>query len=103
MSTNTFSRIAAKGGAGAVIAFALAVSACGIDRHPAPDLAGPSGHALSLSLAATPDALPRDGSSQATITVVARDQVGEPVPGLRLIVGVSPEATVASPADIVTD
>lgn len=65
---------------------ALTVSACGVDKQSAPALAGPSGFALSLSISAAPQILPRDGSSTSTISIVARDATGAPKPNQRLLV-----------------
>ena len=58
---------------------ALAVSACTVDKQEAPLLAGPSGFALSLTVSAEPQILPRDGSSMSTIRIVARDASGSPL------------------------
>ena len=63
---------------------ALAVSACTVDKQEAPSLAGPSGFALSLTVSAAPQVLPRDGSSMATIRMVAREANGNPKSKQRL-------------------
>src|SRR5688500_14661808 len=70
--------------AGTLLTLALAACACGLDRQTAPSLVGPSGHALSLTLSASPDILPRDGSSQASVTVTAYDADGSPKRDLTL-------------------
>jgi PKD repeat protein len=63
---------------------ALAVSACTVDKQEAPSLAGPSGFALSLTVSAAPQVLPRDGSSMSTIKIVAREASGAPKANQRL-------------------
>jgi PKD repeat protein len=57
---------------------ALAVSACTVDKQEAPSLAGPSGFALSLTVSAAPQVLPRDGSSTSKINMVVREANGQP-------------------------
>lgn len=64
----------------AVVA-AVTVGACAIGKTPAPSLSGPSELALSVTLSASPDHLPRDGSSQSVVTVSAVDVAGKPVAG----------------------
>ncbi len=54
-------------------------AACTVKNTPAPALSGPSELALSLTLAATPDILTQDGSSQSQVIVVARDASGKAV------------------------
>lgn len=58
----------------------IAAVSCTVNEQPQPGLTGPSEFGLSLALTATPDVLVRDGTSQATIQVVARDPAGQPVP-----------------------
>jgi PKD repeat protein len=65
---------------GAVLA--LVSSACTVSSTNIPPLAGPSEFALSFALTATPDSILQDGSSQASITVTARDVNAKSVPGL---------------------
>jgi hypothetical protein len=69
---------------------------CMMQDQTAPNLAGPSGFGLSLTMAANPTVLPRDGSSQATITIVARDESGQPKPNVPLEVSVSPSTPVVA-------
>jgi PKD repeat protein len=63
----------------AIMSVALFASACAVDKQEAPALAGPSGFALSLTVSADPQILPRDGSSMSTIRIVARDASGSPL------------------------
>ena len=52
-------------------------------------------------LSATPDRLPRDGSSQSVITVTVRDEASRPVAGQRL--NVSSSVGTLSATDVVTN
>ena len=78
----------------------LLAAACSLENGAAPALTGPSGFALSVALTATPDQLPRDGSSQSTIGVEVRDASGNPVAGQRL--AVSSNIGAVSTSDVVT-
>lgn len=68
-----------------------------------PALIGPSELALSVTLTATPDVLPRDGSSQSVVTLTVRDAQGRPVAGQRLTLGVSPSTAALSESQVTTD
>jgi PKD repeat protein len=59
-------------------------AACSVKDTPAPALSGPSELALSLTMAATPDILSLDGSSQSQVIVIARDASGKAVPNVSL-------------------
>jgi PKD repeat protein len=83
MRTHILSSLAAPR-LGAILAMTVIAWGCGLDKQTAPSLIGPSGHALSLTLLATPDILPRDGASISVIRVSARDAQGQPVGGQRL-------------------
>jgi len=85
----------------ATLLVAVGLAGCTIDNQAAPPLTGPSGYGLSVTLVATPDQLPRDGSSQSTITVTVRDAQGRPVSGQRLSVGSSVGSV--SQSDVVTN
>jgi PKD repeat protein len=69
----------------AVAVLALAATGCSINETGAPALTGPSEYALSLTLTASPDILPRDGASRSVITVSARDPENKPVNGQRMV------------------
>jgi PKD repeat protein len=62
----------------------LLAAACTTSKTEAPELAGPSELGLSLAVSASPDTLTKDGSSQATITVVARNGSSQPASGITL-------------------
>jgi PKD repeat protein len=67
----------------AVLISAVAFAAgCTVHDAPAPSATGPSELSLSLTLAATPDTVTQDGSSQALVVVVARDVGGRAVANL---------------------
>lgn len=85
----------------AMLLVAVGIAGCTIDNQGAPPLTGPSGFALSVTLTATPDQLPRDGSAQSTITVTVRDAQSRPVSGQRL--AVSSSVGSVSQSDVVTN
>jgi hypothetical protein len=64
-------------------AVALAAG-CSVQETPVPGLTGPSELALSLAVAATPDTITQDGSSQTLVVVQARDTAGRAVANLSL-------------------
>jgi|WetSurMetagenome_2_1015567.scaffolds.fasta_scaffold113174_2 PKD repeat protein len=63
-------------------AVALVATACTVKKTEAPVLSGPSELGLSILVQATPDILTQDGTSQSTVTVLARDGSGQPVKNL---------------------
>jgi PKD repeat protein len=67
-----------------VAAIACALAACTIKETPTPGFMGPSEYAISVTLAAVPDLVMRDGVSQSTIVVRARDPQGGPIRSLQL-------------------
>jgi PKD repeat protein len=71
----------------AVPLIAVLTTACGLDSQAPPPLIGPSGLGSSVSMTASPDQLPRDGSSQSVVTVTSRDpSSNRPAAGQRLSV-----------------
>ena len=90
----------------AVIVAAVITAACGLQKQTEPSLIGPSNGGLSISMAASPDSLQRDGSSQAIVTLTARDSKGQPVSGQRLSLSLAanaPQGASLSQNDIVTN
>jgi hypothetical protein len=79
----------------ALVAAVALTSACTVKKTEAPALTGPSELGLSLAVSATPDILTQDGSSQATVTVVARDSAAQPVKNLTCRVDIWLENQVA--------
>jgi hypothetical protein len=69
----------------ALLISAVALAAgCSVKDAPSPSPTGPSELSLSLTMAATPDTIAQDGSSQALVVVVARDVSGRAVANLPL-------------------
>ncbi len=65
-----------------LVAAVLAITGCAIDGQDAPGLSGPSELSLSLSITATPDLIAPEAAS--AITVVARDDQGDTLPGVSM-------------------
>ena len=65
-----------------VVLAAAALSSCTLKDQDAPDLSGPSGLSLSMSVTAAPDHLMQDGASQAVVTATVKNAQGEAVSGL---------------------
>jgi PKD repeat protein len=89
----------------AVAVAAMTLAACGLDNQQMPALSGPSEFALSLALTATPDQLPRDGSSQSVVTVTVRDPQGHGVVGQRIALSLAANAPAGaglSQSEVVT-
>jgi PKD repeat protein len=57
---------------------------CTMKNQDAPDLTGPSELSTSLTITATPDTIPQDGSTQSLIAIVARDANNQPIANLSL-------------------
>ncbi len=88
----------------------LFAAGCGLDKQSAPSLIGPSEFGLSVTMRASPDQLPRDGTSQSRITLTVHEQglppresktfslgfIGTPPDGVRLS---QSEVTVAAGAE----
>lgn len=68
----------------AVAALALSVGACTTKKTEPPAPTGPSELGTTISVAATPDLLPQDGSSTSQIVIRAFDANGQPVRNLAL-------------------
>jgi hypothetical protein len=85
------------------IAVCLWATGCTLEDGAGPAPTGPSEFGLSVTLSATPDQLPRDGSSQASVRVVVRDDRGRPKAGQRLTLVASPGSATLSQSDVTTD
>jgi PKD repeat protein len=59
-----------------------AVAACTVHQSDTPNLSGPSSNALSVTVTATPDTLPQDGTSTSRIVIKALNAGGQPYPNL---------------------
>jgi PKD repeat protein len=87
----------------AILGAVSVLGGCSLESQSAPDLAGPSGFAISLSLTSSPQVLPRDGSSRATITLTARNEVSNtPVAGQRISLTTVPSTAVLSSNEVRT-
>jgi PKD repeat protein len=86
-----------------VMALAITVSACNLDTQEVPAISGPSEFGMALTLSASPDTVPRDGSSMSVLTLTARDASGRPAAGQRVTLAVSPSygGTLSAP-EVVT-
>jgi PKD repeat protein len=88
----------AAGAAGAALIF----GGCMTQSQSAPALAGPSGFGQAITMAATPDIVPRDGSSQSTIRLNFRDgSTNTPLAQRRLVVGT--DFGTLSANEVITD
>ena len=63
----------------AVVMAIAAGASCRLGTPVEPSLAGPSGLGMNVTLAATPDLLPRDGRTTSKVVVSARDGSNKPV------------------------
>jgi PKD repeat protein len=67
---------------GALLALAVVVTSCRMQKQEAPALTGPSEFAKSITVTVDPDSIPQDGVSSTTVTVRARGVNGEPLANL---------------------
>jgi hypothetical protein len=95
------SRILGIGRLTAGLLMTAGVAACSLDtQEPPSSLIGPSGSSQQVFVTASPDRFDHNGQSQSTVTVSVRNELGEPVAGQRVSVGVS--TGTASTPDVVT-
>jgi PKD repeat protein len=90
----------------AVMMTATLISACGLEKQTQPSLMGPADTGQSISMTAVPDQLPRDGNSQAVITLIARDPSNKPIVGQRLTLSLgasSPVGAALSQGEVTTN
>ena len=88
-----------------LVSVSLMLGACSLDKQEMPALSGPSEFALSLTMTATPDSVPRDGSSQSVVTITARDVAGKPIVGQRISLSLgssAPTGATLSQSEVVT-
>jgi PKD repeat protein len=67
-----------------IAASTFTLAACMVHETPAPGLTGPSEFATAVSIDAVPDMVMRDGVSQSTIVVTAKDPQGAPIRSLQM-------------------
>ena len=99
----TLAHVLTRGSVLLALAAAVFIAGCGLDKSGIDPITGPSTpaeFALSVTLTATPDQLPRDGATQSTITVLVRDAQGRPVND-RLL-NVTSSVGSVSPSDLMT-
>jgi PKD repeat protein len=84
-----------------VAVVAIGAAACTVDNKAMPALSGPSGLGMQVIMVATPDRLPRDGSSQSVVLLEARDAKGKGISGQRVTLGITTGASL-SQAEVVT-
>lgn len=65
-----------------VVTLALTLAGCGMDKTSIPELVGPAELGLSLYLDARPDVVTADGYSTVSLQATARNQIGQPAPGV---------------------
>ena len=88
----------------AALMAAGAGAGCAVDNQSTPSLSGPSEFGLSVTATATPNQLPRDGSSRAVVTLTVRDAQGKGKADLRLALGpISPAGAILSASEVRTD
>lgn len=74
-------RVEHAGAAVLAVGLLLALSGCGLDKVPDPNLSGPSDSGVSAELTALPDVVNADGVSQSVVRLVLRDDKGNPING----------------------
>ena len=67
----------------ALLAFVALATACTVHQDNVPSLTGPSEFAISVTVAAQPDIITRDGIDQSTIVITARNANGGPAAGVQ--------------------
>lgn len=72
-----------------VLAAAGSLASCTLDSQKAPGLIGPGGSSQQVSVSASPDRLPHDGSSQSIVTLTISNELGQPVPSKQVSLGAS--------------
>src|SRR6476619_225428 len=89
-----------------LVIVAMAMSACGLDKQTQPSLSGPADGGQSIQMTAQPDQLPRDGSAQSVVTVIARDPSNKPIVGQRVLLSLgssSPAGALLSQTEVTTN
>ena len=71
-------------GAVALLMATTALAGCTMEKQEAPDLAGPSEFATSVTVSISPDVLTQDGASQGVVTITVRDANGQPLRNVTL-------------------
>jgi PKD domain-containing protein len=66
-----------------LIALVALTTACTVHQTKVPSLTGPSEFGLSVTVTARPDIITRDGFSESTVVITARDPNGAAMPGVQ--------------------
>jgi hypothetical protein len=66
------------------LTLAAAVAGCTLQEVEPPAMTGPSELSPSVTMTATPDVLPEDGTSRSVITIIVRDASGQPMQNVQL-------------------
>ena len=85
----------------AAAVLALAVSGCSISEQTPPPISGPSEFSLVLTTTVSPPTIQRNGTSQSTITVTARNESGGPAVGRRIALALNAPADTQLSANTV--
>src|SRR5262245_6086511 len=87
---------------GIAVFAAMWLGGCMMQSQSAPAEVGPSSYGWALTITATPDVLPRDGSSQSTIRLNFRDgATNQPLPQRRIVLATT--AGSLSAGEVITD
>ncbi len=89
----------------AMAATAVILAGCSLEKQTQPSLIGPAEGGLAITMTASPDSLPRDGSSQSVVTLTARDSQGRGVGSQRLSLSLginAPQGATISANEVVT-
>lgn len=84
----------------------VVAAACSLENQKQPALSGPSGLGLNVTMAATPDQLPRDGQSQSLVRLTARDEKGAPAGGRSFAITFpsgAPDGAALSQSSVITN
>jgi hypothetical protein len=85
-----------------LIALIALTTACTVHQTDVPSLTGPSEFGLSVTVAAQPDIITRDGFSQSTISITARDPNGAPRSGVQFRIDMAQEFGTLSSRSVFT-
>ncbi len=102
---NSWMRASRVAGVALVVAV-MGTTACSLDKQERPPLSGPSGLGLNVTMTASPDQLPRDGTSQSVVTLTVLDATGKPVANQRLTLSLpvnAPAGSALSATDVTTN
>jgi PKD repeat protein len=88
--------------AAAAAGVALLAAACTMKKQETPSLTGPSELGTAITITVSPDQLAQDGASQSLVTIVARDNNGQPARNLSLRAEIA-VMDLSTGAEVLTD